>query len=328
MIPLIPAVAGALVTGGLLLLVWALIPRPSAPPAPRRSALRQRRGVAAWWSALSARMRMAFVASIVVGVVIAVLTGMVLAVVFLPLCVIGIPVLTASSTEDRTIERLEAITEWTRNLASVLTVGVGLEQALIATLRSTPPPIREEVGRLVARLQARWNTDAALRAFADDLDDPTGDMVAAALLLSARKRGAGLANVLSALASTVAEDVSARRKIEADRAKPRSTARIATLISAVALVAMTLTGQYMAPYATPMGQIVLGVLLGLYAAVLVWMRRMTQGKPLPRFLSESHGFRITEGSTSRHQSKSPAHHTTRSLAELNGVETTQTAQEA
>lgn len=97
--------------------------------------------------------------------------------------------------------------------------------------------------------------------------------------------GAGLANVLSALASTVAEDVSARRKIEADRAKPRSTARIATLISAVALVAMTLTGQYMAPYATPMGQIVLGVLLGLYAAVLVWMRRMTQGKPLPRFLS-------------------------------------------
>ena len=285
MIPLIPAVAGALVTGGLLLLVWALIPRPSAPPAPRRSALRQRRGVAAWWSALSARMRMAFVASIVVGVVIAVLTGMVLAVVFLPLCVIGIPVLTASSTEDRTIERLEAITEWTRNLASVLTVGVGLEQALIATLRSTPPPIREEVGRLVARLQARWNTDAALRAFADDLDDPTGDMVAAALLLSARKRGAGLANVLSALASTVAEDVSARRKIEADRAKPRSTARIATLISAVALVAMTLTGQYMAPYATPMGQIVLGVLLGLYAAVLVWMRRMTQGKPLPRFLS-------------------------------------------
>ena len=239
----------------------------------------------------------AFVASIVVGVVIAVLTGMVLAVVFLPLCVIGIPVLTASSTEDRTIERLEAITEWTRNLASVLTVGVGLEQALIATLRSTPPPIREEVGRLVARLQARWNTDAALRAFADDLDDPTGDMVAAALLLSARKRGAGLANVLSALASTVAEDVSARRKIEADRAKPRSTARIATLISAVALVAMTLTGQYMAPYATPMGQIVLGVLLGLYAAVLVWMRRMTQGKPLPRFLSESHGFRITEGSS-------------------------------
>lgn len=31
------------------------------------------------------------------------------------------------------------------------------------------------------------------------------------------------------------------------------------------------------------------------------------------------GWRV--GSTSRHQSKSPAHHTTRSLAELNGVET-------
>ena len=140
------------------------------------------------------------------------------------------------------------------------------------------------MGRLVARLQARWSTDAALRAFADDLDDPTGDMVAAALLLSARKRGAGLASVLGGLAVAVAEDVSARRKIEADRAKPRSTARIATGISAVVLVALAFTGQYMAPYATPAGQLVLGVLLGLYAVVLVWMRRMTQGKPLPRFL--------------------------------------------
>ncbi|WP_232550069.1 type II secretion system F family protein [Propioniciclava soli] len=289
MIALVPALAGALVTGGVMLLVWALIPRPEAPAAPRRTSLRQKRGLGAWWGGLSAQMRLGVVAALLAGVVIAVWTGLVLAVVILPLCVVAIPYLVAAPTEGRTIERLEGIAEWTRNLASVLTVGVGLEQALIATLRSTPPAIRDEVGRLAARLQARWTTEAALRAFADDLDDPTGDMVAAALLLSARKRGAGLASVLSGLASAVAEDVSARRKIEADRAKPRSTARIATLVSAVVLVALAFTGQYMAPYTTPVGQIVLGTLLALYAAVLVWMRRMTQGKPLPRFLSAQAG---------------------------------------
>ena len=36
------------------------------------------------------------------------------------------------------IARLEAMEEWTRSLSGVLTVGIGLEQALVATLRSTP----------------------------------------------------------------------------------------------------------------------------------------------------------------------------------------------
>ena len=73
--------------------------------------------------------------------------------------------------------------EWTRSLSGVLTVGIGLEEALVATLRSAPDPIRPEVTRLVARLRARWSTEEALRMFADDLDDATGDLVAANLIL-------------------------------------------------------------------------------------------------------------------------------------------------
>ena len=121
--------------------------------------------------------------------------------------------------------------EWTRSLSGVLTVGVGLEQALVATLRSTPDPIRPEVTRLVARLRARWATEDALRAFADELDDATGDLIAANLILGARRRGAGLASVLEGLAESVAADVRARREVEADRAKPRATARWVTIIT-------------------------------------------------------------------------------------------------
>jgi len=197
--------------------------------------------------------------------------------------------LLSSGSAAARIERLEAMEEWTRSLSGVLTVGVGLEQALVATLRSTPAPISAEVTRLVARLRARWVTEDALRAFADELDDSTGDLIAANLILGARRRGAGLASVLEGLAESVAADVRARRQVEADRAKPRATARWVTLISAGVLVILALSGTYVAPYRSPLGQVVLVTLLTAYVATLIWMKRMAVGRDLPRFLAPATG---------------------------------------
>ena len=60
----------------------------------------------------------------------------------------------------------------------------------------------------------------ALRAFADDLADPTGDLVVAALMLAADRRGRGLTRVLEGLAVTVEAEVALRRQVDADRATP------------------------------------------------------------------------------------------------------------
>jgi len=230
------------------------------------------------------RTRWLLAAGLVLGVTAALLTGWLLAVVVIPVAAIGLPVLLSSGGETEQIRRLEAMEEWIRGLSGVLTSGVGLEQALIATLRSTPDAIRPEVGRLVARLRARWSTEAALRAFADDLDDATGDLIAANLILGAKRRGPGLASVLEALAESVSADVRARRQVEADRAKPRTTARWVTIITIGVLAVLAFTGTYVDPYKSPFGQLLLSVLLGAYAAVLIWMRRMAAGKPLPRFI--------------------------------------------
>ena len=213
------------------------------------------------------------------------MTGWVLSLAIAPVAVIGLPMLLAAPPAAAQIARLEAMEEWTRALSGVLTVGVGLEQALVATLRSTPAPISDEVSRLVARLRARWDTESALRTFADELDDATGDLIAANLILGARQRGSGLASVLEGLAESVAADVRARREVEADRAKPRATARWVTLISVSVLIILALSGPYVEPYSSPIGQLILVVLLSAYVATLVWMRRMANGKPLPRFLS-------------------------------------------
>jgi len=274
--PLLPALAGGLITIGILGIVVGL--RPTAEPPRERHMSRGR------VAALTSRTRVLLLLGAGLGLLGWAITGWVLALVIAPVAVIGLPALLSAPPAATQINRLEAMEEWTRSLSGVLTVGIGLEQALVATLRSTPAPINAEVSRLVARLRARWDTETALRVFADELDDATGDLIAANLILGARRRGAGLASVLEGLAESVAADVRARRQVEADRAKARATARWVTLISASVLLVLALSGQYVEPYATAIGQVILVVLLSAYVATLIWMRSMATGKPLPRFL--------------------------------------------
>jgi Flp pilus assembly protein TadB len=275
MIVLIPAVAGALLVGGFLTLLIGLRPTELASRTPRRRRL---------WP-VTKRFRLLLLSGLGAGVVALLVTGWVLSLIVVPVAFVGLPTLLSSSSASAQINRLEGMEEWTRSLSGVLTVGVGLEQALVATLRSTPAAIAPEVTRLVARLRARWVTEDALRAFADELDDATGDLVAANLILGARRRGAGLASVLEGLAESVASDVRARRQVEADRAKPRATARSVTLISVGVLVVLAVSGTYVEPYRSPLGQVILIALLSAYVATLIWMKRMAIGRPLPRFLS-------------------------------------------
>jgi Flp pilus assembly protein TadB len=285
MTPAVPALGGALVVAGLIGLTVGVRRAPERPPTQRHTATPLRARLAR----VSARTRALLVVGVLAGVAIALLTGWVIALALVPAALAGLPVLLSAPPATARIDRLEAMEEWTRSLAGVLTVGVGLEQALIATLRSTPAAIRPEVSRLVARLRARWSTEQALRTFADELDDTTGDLVAANLILGARRRGAGLASILESLAESVAADVRARRQVEADRAKPRATARWVTIITVGVLGVLALTGNYIQPYGSPLGQILLAILLTLYVATLVWMRRMATGTKLPRFIAAQAG---------------------------------------
>ncbi|MDR0958825.1 MAG: type II secretion system F family protein [Propionibacteriaceae bacterium] len=274
--PLVAGAGGALLAAGVLAIVWGAIGRepvirPARRPSPGRVLLQRRTLVLAG-------------AGFACGIVIALVTGWVAALVLAPAAFVVLPFLLSPSSQAP-VETLEAMEEWTRSLAGILTAGAGLEQAIISTAHSTPEAIRPAVMRLIARLRARWTTAAAIRAFADDLDDATGDLIALNLLLGAQRRGAGLAQILESLAAAVADDVRARRQIEADQAKPRATARWVTLITAVVLLGLFLAGDYADPYRTPIGQIVFIGLIAAYLAVLLWMRRMAQGRPVPRLLT-------------------------------------------
>ncbi|MCX4745242.1 type II secretion system F family protein [Kitasatospora sp. NBC_01287] len=216
-----------------------------------------------------------------------------LTVVLVPLIIFGFPWLFAVTRSDtRHIVRLEALADWTQRLSDVLLLGTGLNQALITSRRTAPLALRTEVEDLAARLQARWNAEDALRAFADSLADATADKVLAALLLRAGDSGPGLSRALADMADSVRDEVRQRRAIEADRAKHRTTVRwLVTIIFGVIVVGSFNT-RYTAPYSTGQGQLVLAVLAAAFIGVIAWMRSLAAHKPLARLLEQDRRSRV------------------------------------
>jgi Flp pilus assembly protein TadB len=234
------------------------------------------------WSWVSMRWPLAFVIALVVWV----LTGWPALGVGAAAAVMGLPAMSGAGVRaEAQIDKVEAVEEWTRRLADVLAIGVGLEQAIQTAARTAPTPIAAEVATLSARISARTPTETALRRFADDLDDPTADLVVASLILASRRRGPGVAAALTAIADSVGEEVAARRRIEADRAKPRTTARAVTAITLVIITAGLLNRGYTGPYGTLLGQVVLSATLGFFGAALWWMHSMTRTTRPARILS-------------------------------------------
>lgn len=221
---------------------------------------------------------------LIAGILVWLVTGWVVPIVAVPVAAIGVPFLLGKGNEGANIERLESLETWSRSLSGLIVTGTGIEQAIMASLASTPKPITDQVARLVSRLHARWPIEDALDGFADDLADPTADLVVAHLKLAAQERGDGLAAALDDLAGDVHDEVKARRQIEADRAKPRQNVRLITYITLAVLALLPFGGQFFAPYGTPLGQMLLCIWLVIYVAVLISLKQMTNGRPTPRIL--------------------------------------------
>ena len=217
-----------------------------------------------------------------IGVVAALLTGWVILIPMLPLLTAFLPYLFGQEGGDD-IEKLDALDEWSRSLAGVIGAGVSLGQAITVTQTTAPPALRPQINSL----EARMPLETALRHFAIEVGDATCDKIVCALILVSKRGDGGLGRVLSDLAESVAEEVAARRMVHAERAKQSATARYVTWIAFAAFATfLLLGGSYIAPYGTPLGSALLLLLITSYIALLIWMRRMTHTKPLPRLLTQ------------------------------------------
>jgi len=187
------------------------------------------------------------------------------------------------------IEKTEAVAVWTEQLRDTMAAAAGLQQAIVATAPLSPLLVREPVGRAAAAA-AREPLVPVLLRLAEDLSDPTADLVVTALVLAASGEGQDLGAVLSTVASAARDDAVMRRHVDASRARTRTAVRTITGIALFTLLGLLVVGHgYLKPYSTVSGQFVLAMILGVYGLGVALLHRMGRDKPADRFLRPSAG---------------------------------------
>ncbi|MGW4497719.1 type II secretion system F family protein [Micromonospora sp. NPDC004336] len=285
-VELVAVASGAACVAGLLLAVVALVGtrRPPARPGAGRGLDRLWKGSGATPREQRAHQAL-LVGALVAGALAFLVTGLPVVGLLVAVAVPGTPWLfSVGRAEQRAIARIEAVGEWTRRLKDVSATGQGLQQTIIGTVATAPEEIQEEVRLLAARLQAGWLARSALLAFADEIGDPVCDQVVAALILHVTDRGERLGDVLGSIAHAAAAEVATRREIEAKRTQPRFAVRFLTGMTLATVAYGLLNTEYVRPYGTPFGQLVMAALGAAFVGLLTWVRSMSQPRRPARFL--------------------------------------------
>ena len=281
--------AGLLIIGGLLGIVYGLR-RQIRPVSQRTESIQQ------WWARVTRRPQgsrgrqrdLILLLSMIIGCLLAMLTGWLILIAVLPLLALGLPYLLILP-KPRDIQLLEALDRWVRSLAVTLGTGKSITDAIRISRRTAPPLLADEINLLVTRLNNRWETRDALMRFADAIDSPDVDGVVAALILASSRGANGASVTLQALADSIQAQLKGRRVIEVERSKPYVVVRQVTVISLSTLVLVfLLSPNFFAPYRTPLGQTLLSALLIIYLASLLLMRRKAHQPDRPRILVGEH----------------------------------------
>jgi len=267
--------AGAVMGAGIVLLIAALTGASMGREAtPRGTGFDARRST------------VKVLAGLGVGLAVLIVTRwVVLAVAFGVLVLLWDQIFGGTASERRSIERLDGLASWTESLRDTIAGAVGLEQAIPATAVNAAPSIRPALNLLVDRLRVREPLPSALLKFSDDLDDSSADLIVAALILNARLRGPGLRDVLTALSQSAREELDLRRRVEGSRRSTRRSVQIVVGVTVTMAAALILfnTG-YVEPYRSVEGQIVLAVVIGMFAGGVIWLRRLSGFETPQRFL--------------------------------------------
>ena len=265
---LLAIMAGAVAGAGLFLFVAAVR---GLPPKPARTGpSRTERLVKDLFSVRGA-------VAVIVGIAVLLVTRWVVAGLGMAMLAYSWRGLSGAGSERRAMSRLEGLATWSESLRDTIAGAVGLEQAIPASTRVADASIREPLARLVDRLHTRVPMHAALRRFAEDLDDPSADMIIAALIINSRLRGPGLRDLLGALANSVREELDMRRKINSSRRSTRRSVQIVIAVSVLMAVGLAILDHaFLAPYDSVFGQLVLAIIVTIYALGIIWLRKLAR----------------------------------------------------
>jgi tight adherence protein B len=275
------ALAGGLLMGGIVMMVVAFRPAPNRPDRhSSQPTLTQR------WAAVTRRTKTTVLVGVLLGMVAAAVSGILILVVVVPAAVIGLPML-LGKPDTRERDLLSALETWSRSLSSAAETGAfTLREVISITRGSAPPILRVAVDRLNQRMSGSWHTSEALRQFAAEMNSAHVDEVIIYLIQAAEYNAGGLTKALDAVAEMLAEENKLQLDTAIEREKPRRSLITMTGIITVVLVGIILfshTNQ-IGLYRTPLGEVILAIILGVFVVLLVWARAQSRTQPEPRII--------------------------------------------
>ncbi|WP_311766727.1 type II secretion system F family protein [Streptomyces rhizosphaericus] len=291
----VAAILGAAFGTGLLLVIIGALRRPVLHDA-AADGWRQRMvsRLPAGWN--RRRLTIALTAGVAAGA----LTRWPVAAVLTTAAMLTLPgLLGPDRATARRTERMEALALWTEMLRDTLSAAAGLEQAVLTTAAIAPAPLQRELRRLAASIRSSQPLPAALRTFADEVDDPLADVVVVALVTAAERQASQLAALLGELADSVREQVAMRQRIDAGRASIRTGVRVTVTVTLGMAVGLTVFNRpYLDPFNTLTGQLVLAVVGALFAASFTWLTAIGRLHEPVRLIGHSPAKApVTEGRT-------------------------------
>lgn len=180
------------------------------------------------------------------------------------------------------IELTDALAETAAGLRDAVRGGLGLNEGLAGLASWGPPLLRAEMSDL-ARDARRAGLESAARRFAQRVDDPGADLIAATLAFNARVGGSKVAEVLDAMSEELAAEARTVRELRARQSRQRASAAIVALAPALLLLLLRQVNPgYLAVYDTAAGQTVLAVAAALITAGYAVMLRIARTIEPPR----------------------------------------------
>ncbi len=270
--------AGALAGAGLWLTLAALA---SVPPTSRT-------GGRSWRPVLLGHHRPSrLLAAVAATTVVWLFTGWPVAGVLAGLGAWWLPgVLGPDHRYKRHVAGVEAVAAWTEMLRDLISGASGLHQAIAATVPIAPEPIRDDVARLAESVRQGRSPKDALDDFADAVDNPIADLVTAALGTATTRHATDLVVLLGSLSEAAREQAAMLVRVEANRSRVRTSTRmiIGVTLGTAALL-LLFNPEYLDPFDTATGQLVLAAIGCVWAGALYWMARLTMPPKGPRVLT-------------------------------------------
>lgn len=184
----------------------------------------------------------------------------------------------------RAMAKTEAVAMWAEMLRDLLVSNAGMREAISRSARVAPEAISAEVKALEVRAQ-RGQLSGALQRFADDLANPVADTVVLAIMLAESRAVSDLGGMLADVASSTRETVAMQRRINAARARVYRTSQlIAGVVGFFVGLLLVTNREYMKPFGTAVGQLVLVGVLGLMAVAVWSMMRLSRPVQAARLL--------------------------------------------